>query len=198
MGLRGPIQELAFPHSCPTSSRSRPSCTCRISIEAVRFFTDVLGFTAHIHGPNYAYVQRETAGVRILKASTSPGEIPGPGTRAFRYYIDVRDVDTLYAELKPKVDAWPGGRIHGPVNQALRPTRDHDPRARWRPGRLWSGDLTHQPLNPPACSRRSVFATWATQNASPVPAPGSGRLAPLSDLPELPDRGSERRVLRAG
>jgi hypothetical protein len=35
-----------------------------------------------------------------------------------RKYIDVEDVDAMYAELKPKVDATPGGRIHGPVNQA--------------------------------------------------------------------------------
>jgi catechol 2,3-dioxygenase-like lactoylglutathione lyase family enzyme len=84
----------------------------------VRFFVDVLGFKAWVHAADYAYVQREVAAVRILRASTSPGEAPGPGTRAFRYYIDVEDVDAVYAELKPKVDAMPGGRIHGPVNQA--------------------------------------------------------------------------------
>jgi catechol 2,3-dioxygenase-like lactoylglutathione lyase family enzyme len=85
--------------------------------EAVRFFVEVLGFTAHVHRQDYAYVQREVAGVRILKASTSPGETPGPGTRAFRYYIDVRDVDAIYAEIKPRVEAWPGGKIHGPRDQ---------------------------------------------------------------------------------
>ena len=84
---------------------------------AVRFFTEVLGFRAYIQGPSYAYVQREAAGMRILKASTSPGETQGPGTRAFRYYIDVRDVDVIHAELKSKVEAWPGGQLHGPVNQ---------------------------------------------------------------------------------
>ncbi len=85
--------------------------------EAVRFFVEVLGFTAWIHRRDYAYVQRETAGVRILKASSARGEAPGPGTRAFRYYIDVKDVDVLYAELKPKLDALWGGKVHGPVDQ---------------------------------------------------------------------------------
>lgn len=84
---------------------------------AVRFFVELLGFTPVIHGDDYAYVQRETAGIRVLKASTAPGELPGPGTRAFRYYIDVRDVDAIYAELKSRIDAWPGGEIHGPVDQ---------------------------------------------------------------------------------
>ena len=85
--------------------------------EAVRFFVDVLGFKAWIHGRDYAYVQRETAGVRILKASNTPGEEQRPGTRAFRYYIDVEDVDGLYAELKPKIDALWKGQVHGPVDQ---------------------------------------------------------------------------------
>lgn len=85
--------------------------------EAVHFFVDVLGFKAWIHVSDYAYVQRETAAVRILKASQSPGEEQRPGNRAFRYYIDVEDVDTLYTELKPKVDALWKGQIHGPVDQ---------------------------------------------------------------------------------
>jgi catechol 2,3-dioxygenase-like lactoylglutathione lyase family enzyme len=85
---------------------------------AVYFFTDILGFKAWIHVSDYAYVQREVAAVRILKASTSPGEVPGPGSRAFRYYIDVEDVDAIVGEIRPKLEAagLPGG--HGPVNQS--------------------------------------------------------------------------------
>lgn len=85
--------------------------------EAVRFFVDVLGFKAWVHARDYAYVQRETAAVRILKASTSPGEEQAPGTRACRYYIDVEDVEAVYAELKPKIDALWKRRTHGPVDQ---------------------------------------------------------------------------------
>jgi len=85
---------------------------------AVRFFVDVLGFKAWIHVRDYAYVQRETAGVRILQASQAPGEEQRPGNRAFRYYIDVEDVDELYAELKPKINALWDGQVHGPVNQS--------------------------------------------------------------------------------
>jgi catechol 2,3-dioxygenase-like lactoylglutathione lyase family enzyme len=85
---------------------------------AVRFFVEILGFTPIIEGGgNYAYVERETVAVRIIKASTSPGEIPGPGTRSFRYYIDVKDVDAVAAEVKPKLAALWSGRVHGPVTQ---------------------------------------------------------------------------------
>jgi hypothetical protein len=62
-------------------------------------------------------VQREVAGIRIIKASTSPGEEQPPGTRAFRYYIDVKDVDAVYEEVKLKLDALWSGRVHGPVDQ---------------------------------------------------------------------------------
>jgi hypothetical protein len=33
------------------------------------------------------------------------------------YYIDVRDVDQLYAELKPKLATLPTRDVYGPVNQ---------------------------------------------------------------------------------
>ena len=84
---------------------------------AVHFFVGILGFKAWIHLPDYAYVQREVAGIRIMKASTSTGEIPAPGTRAFRYYIDVEDVQAIVDEVRPRLLAagLPGG--HGPVDQ---------------------------------------------------------------------------------
>ena len=40
-----------------------------------------------------------------------------PGTRRFAYYIDVRDVDQPYAELKPKLNALPTRDVYGPVIQ---------------------------------------------------------------------------------
>ena len=82
---------------------------------ALNFFTDILGFEVLLRYPNYAYVHRETAGFRILE-QTGPEGAP-PGNRRFAYYIDVRDVDQLYVELKPKLDTLPQGNVHGPINQ---------------------------------------------------------------------------------
>ena len=84
---------------------------------AVGFFVELLGFKAQIAGATYAYVQRDGVAIRILKASDAPGETPGPGTRSFRYYIDVRDVDAVAEEVKPKLEARWAGRVHGPVTQ---------------------------------------------------------------------------------
>jgi hypothetical protein len=39
------------------------------------------------------------------------------GNRGFAYYLDVRDVDAIYAELKPKLDRLPAGDVHGPADK---------------------------------------------------------------------------------
>lgn len=79
---------------------------------ALAFFRDILGFAIPYRQPGYAYVHRETVGVRILEAKGAARL-----ERRFTYYIDVEDVDGLFAELKPKLDALPAGDVHGPVNQ---------------------------------------------------------------------------------
>lgn len=82
---------------------------------AVTFFTDVLGFALVIRASDYAYVHRETVGFRILESRGADGA--PPGNRRFAYYIDVADVDGLYAELKPKLDTLPQRDVYGPVDQ---------------------------------------------------------------------------------
>ena len=83
---------------------------------ALRFFTGILGFTVRYRVENYAYLHRETVGFRLLE-QTGPDGAP-PGNRRFAYYIDVRDVDGLYLELKPKLDTLPPKDVYGPVNQS--------------------------------------------------------------------------------
>jgi catechol 2,3-dioxygenase-like lactoylglutathione lyase family enzyme len=83
--------------------------------EALRFFNDVLGFKTLHRENGYAYVHRETAGVRIMQNVGDDGA--PPGNRRFCYYVDVRDVDALYVELKPKLDQLPAGNVHGPADK---------------------------------------------------------------------------------
>jgi catechol 2,3-dioxygenase-like lactoylglutathione lyase family enzyme len=82
---------------------------------AVRFFVDLLGFETLFRADDYAYVEREGAGIRLLQNHRQDGA--PPGNRRFAYYIDVRDVDALYAELKPRLDALPSGDVHGPADK---------------------------------------------------------------------------------
>jgi catechol 2,3-dioxygenase-like lactoylglutathione lyase family enzyme len=81
---------------------------------ALRFFTDILGFKVVFQStdPGYAYVDREGVAFRILEASEARY-----GEREFAYYIELRDVDALYAELKPKLDTLPKSHVMGPFNQ---------------------------------------------------------------------------------
>jgi len=83
---------------------------------AVAFFRDILGFEVWRHSNTaYAYVHRETVGFRLLQSS--PGNEFIPGNRRFAHYIDVKDVDALYTELKPKLDLLPKEDVHGPADK---------------------------------------------------------------------------------
>ncbi len=82
---------------------------------AVAFFTDILGFRCVIQFSDYAYVHRETVGFRLLQNKDSDGA--PPGNRRFCYYIDVKDVDALHAELLPKLNTLPKRDVYGLVNQ---------------------------------------------------------------------------------
>ena len=81
---------------------------------AIAFFVDRLGFELKYRISNYAYVHRETVGIRMLELDR--GEAPS-NRRRFAHYVDVRDVDGLHAELKPKLADLPPKDVHGPVDQ---------------------------------------------------------------------------------
>ena len=82
--------------------------------KALDFFTEILGFCVLFRKEGYAYIHRETVGFRLLQAEDC--EVT-PGHRRFAYYIDVADVDALYAELKPKLNTLPPGDVHGPEDK---------------------------------------------------------------------------------
>ncbi len=82
---------------------------------ALTFFTETLGFETLFRMENYAYIEREGVGFRLLEQRRPDGA--PPGNRRFAYYIDVRDVDALHGELKQKLDTLPKGDVYGPVDQ---------------------------------------------------------------------------------
>jgi len=84
--------------------------------EALDFFNGILGFQTLFRMSDYAYIEREGAGIRILQNHGEDGA--PPGNRRFAYYIDVREVDALHAELKPKLDTLPQGHVHGPADKS--------------------------------------------------------------------------------
>ena len=105
--------------------------------KALTFFNDILGFETQFRARDYAYIHRETAGIRILQQKGA--DAAPPGTRRFAYYIDVRDVDQLYAELKPKLATLPARLCLRSRESALRTKKIAGAGAGWQPDRLRTG-----------------------------------------------------------
>jgi catechol 2,3-dioxygenase-like lactoylglutathione lyase family enzyme len=83
--------------------------------KALAFFVGILGFEVQLRASDYAYVHRETAGFRLLEQHGVEGV--APGNRRYAYYIDVRSVDQVFEELKPKLGTLPPADVFGPVDQ---------------------------------------------------------------------------------
>jgi catechol 2,3-dioxygenase-like lactoylglutathione lyase family enzyme len=83
---------------------------------AVGFFRDLLGFKVWVNDGGYAYLSRDGCGIRLLDFAAA-GASP-PGTRRFGHYFDVRDVDSIAAEVAVRLPQWPDVDVHGPVNQS--------------------------------------------------------------------------------
>jgi catechol 2,3-dioxygenase-like lactoylglutathione lyase family enzyme len=81
--------------------------------EGLRFMTEVMGFSVTLRMANYAYVERESAVIRLL----SVPEQYQKGNRRYAYYVDCIDVDAIYADLKPRLDLLPKHHVRGPVNR---------------------------------------------------------------------------------
>ena len=84
-------------------------------LDAAIAFLEMLGFGAVVRMRDYAYLEREGAGMRVM---AGPHAIDFPPLNGrFAYYIDVRDVDLIHAELKEKLEALPAGDVHGPADK---------------------------------------------------------------------------------
>ncbi len=80
--------------------------------QAISFFVDTLGFKVGFSGGGYAYVFRDEVAFRMVQDEALP---PRGGGR-YVSYVDVEDVDGLYAELKPKLDMLSAGNVCPPCD----------------------------------------------------------------------------------
>lgn len=84
--------------------------------QAVDFFTRILRFEVKFSISNYVYMERGNAGIRILEERGRKSK--GPGEARVSVYVDVRDVDALYAELLPELRTLKGGDVQAPADQS--------------------------------------------------------------------------------
>lgn len=80
---------------------------------AIAFYQDMLGFSIFSPGGGYAYVERERVALRLLELDAGAPIQPG----CSHAYIDVVDVDALFAELAPRLGELGGGRYGPPIDQ---------------------------------------------------------------------------------
>ncbi len=86
--------------------------------QALELFTGVLRFELVYRESNYAYLELGGAGLRVLE---EPGRPVCPDGKArMAVYIDVPDVDTLYAELLPGLERLPAGHVEPPLDKSWR------------------------------------------------------------------------------
>ncbi len=82
----------------------------------IAFYTDILGFRAGSIMPGlYGFLRRDSVAIRLLQ--TSPDTDLSDERQERLVYIDVDDVDALYADLAPKLSQLPQGRVRPPFNQ---------------------------------------------------------------------------------
>jgi hypothetical protein len=82
---------------------------------ALDLFTRVLRFEIRFAVGNYAYLENEIGAIRILEEKRRA--LVAPDQARMTVYMDVRDVDALYAELLPGLKALPAGDVLPPVDQ---------------------------------------------------------------------------------
>lgn len=77
--------------------------------EALGFFCGVLSFELRVRHSNYAYVELAGCGLRLLEEPARRLQVDGKAR--VTVYIDVADVDALYAQLNPALAELPPGRL---------------------------------------------------------------------------------------
>ena len=81
---------------------------------AIGFFETFLGFATGFRADNYAFLRRDAVAIRLLEVEDDV-DLHDP-RRQQHCYIDVEDIDGLYAELRPRLEALPEGRVRPPFD----------------------------------------------------------------------------------
>lgn len=95
--------------------RITPFVPCTKLDTQIAFYRDVLGFTLGFHADNYAFLSRDDVAVRLVEVD-SDINLHAP-ERQQSFYIDVQEIDALYAEMVPQLSKLPSGRVRAPFDQ---------------------------------------------------------------------------------
>ena len=93
-----------------------PFIPCTSLETQLAFYRDVLGFeVGYLAEGIYAFMRRDDIAVRLVQVSAHV-DLRHP-ERENSFYIDVDDIDAVWAEMQPRLDGLPEGRVRMPFNQ---------------------------------------------------------------------------------
>lgn len=92
-----------------------PFVPCSTLDRQIAFYTNVLGFSVGFKADNYAFLRREDVAVRLVEVDAKV-DLSVPA-RENSFYVDVEDIDALYASLEARLATLPEGRVRAPFNQ---------------------------------------------------------------------------------
>ena len=92
-----------------------PFVPCTSLKKQIEFYRDVLGFSVGFEADGYAFLRRDAVAIRLVEVFES-ADLSHP-ERQTSFYIDVDDIDALYAELSPALCRLPARRVRAPFNQ---------------------------------------------------------------------------------
>lgn len=82
---------------------------------AIAFFRDTLGFELKYQEADYAYLELEGCGLRMLEEPAR--ELAIDGKARVTVYVDVSDIDGLHARLAPALSALPQDHVEALANK---------------------------------------------------------------------------------
>jgi len=85
---------------------------------ALEFFCDTLQFELKFRESNYAYVELEGCGLRMLEEPTR--KLTADGKARVAVCIDVSEIDALYAKLESALAKLPADRVEPLMNKPWR------------------------------------------------------------------------------
>lgn len=98
-----------------TLKQITPFVPCTSLEKQIAFFRDMLGFAVGFQAANYAFLKRDAVAVRLVEVDTDV-DLKNP-ERQGSFYIDVENIDALYASLRPSLDKLPANRVRAPFTQ---------------------------------------------------------------------------------
>ena len=92
-----------------------PFVPCTILEQQIVFYREVLGFTVGFKASNYAFMRRDDVAIRLIEVDKDI-DLHAP-EREGSFYIDVDEIDALYASMEAMLRNLPEGRVRAPFNQ---------------------------------------------------------------------------------